>query len=369
MRIALTHAFCWPEVRRGAERFLAELGPALVRRGHEVTHFSSAHQPGATIERGVRTVRLPRRFEDQYRHEADFGRRLLPRLAGQRFDAVHSLGRHDALASIRAARLRGDGRRTVVTDLGLPDPVWWRQQGRRQARAAAKVVAGVDVYSAMSETAVDHLAANYGRRDGVVVPGGVDLASFQPAPAREPAPTILFSGAITEPRKGVAVLLRALPLIAEAEPGVTLWLSGPGDPTRAAGRRTARGAARERGCWASARPTGRPSATAVPGRPACRPPTTPSGWRCWSRWPVAPRWWRPPTPRRRNWWRRVSPASCARPRTSRGLAAACVRALALARDPATAGRCRRSAEPYDWDGGLAPLCEGLYRGLGIGFRG
>lgn len=51
------------------------------------------------------------------------------------------------------------------------------------------------------------------------------------------------------------------------------------------------------------------------------------------------------------------------------LAAACMRALALARDPATAGRCRRSAEPYDWDGGLAPLCEGLYQGLDKRFRG
>jgi alpha-1,6-mannosyltransferase len=52
-----------------------------------------------------------------------------------------------------------------------------------------------------------------------------------------------------------------------------------------------------------------------------------------------------------------------------GLAGACVRALALARDPATVQRCRRSADPYDWDGGLAPLCEGLYQGLDMRFRG
>ncbi len=220
MRIALTHAFCWPEVRRGAERFLAELGPALTRRGHEVWHYSSAWEPGASIERDVRIVRLPRRFEDQYRHEADFGRRLLPRLAGRSFDAVHSLGRHDAVASLRAARLRGDGRRTMVTDLGLPDPVWWRGEGRREARAARRVVRAVDVYSAMSQTAVDHLAAGYGRRDGVVVPGGVDLEAFRPAAAREPAPTILFSGAITEPRKGVAGLLAALDVVARSRPEV-----------------------------------------------------------------------------------------------------------------------------------------------------
>ena len=35
---------------------------------------------------------------------------------------------------------------------------------------------------------------------------------------------------MTEPRKGVAVLLAALPAIAAVEPEVEVWLSGPGDP-------------------------------------------------------------------------------------------------------------------------------------------
>jgi glycosyltransferase involved in cell wall biosynthesis len=368
VRIALTHAFCWPEVRRGAERFLAELGPALVRRGHEVTHFSAAHEPGARLERGVRTVRLPRRFEDQYRHEADFGRRVFPRLAGQGFDAVHSLGRHDALASIRAARLRRDGRRTVVTDLGLPDPVWWRQQGRRQARAAAKVVRGIDVYSAMSRAAVDHLAANYDRRDGVIVPGGVDLASFAPAPAREPAPTILFSGAITEPRKGVAVLLRALALIAESEPDVRLWLSGPGDPAAllAAAPAAARGRTtvlcvgdadeqpgRYGRAWVTCLPSTHDSfGMALLESLACGTPlvtTTHS----------APQELVTPG---------VTGELCEADDPA-GLAAACLRAFRLTETAETPERCREAARPYDWDSALAPLCEGLYRGLDRGFRG
>jgi D-inositol-3-phosphate glycosyltransferase len=42
------------------------------------------------------------------------------------------------------------------------------------------------------------------------------------------------------------------------------------------------------------------------------------------------------------------------------LARACVRALELARRPGTASACRASAEPFDWDTGLAPLCERLY---------
>jgi glycosyltransferase involved in cell wall biosynthesis len=230
VRIALTHAYCWPEVRRGAERFLPALGAALARRGHDVVHLSSAWEPGRETIDGVDTIRIRRRIEDDYRHQADFGRRILPRLALGRFDAVHSLGRWDALASVRAARLH-PRRRTVITDLGLPDPAWWEGEGRREARAVAKVVAGIDVYSCMSRTAVEWLSRNYGRDDGVVFPGGVDLDDFDPAEAREPNPTVLFSGAITEPRKGVPLLLEALPIIAGDEPGAQLWLSGPGDPS------------------------------------------------------------------------------------------------------------------------------------------
>lgn len=359
MRIALTHAFCWPEVRRGAERFVPELAAALARRGHDVVHFSAAGTPGRSRERDVDTVRLRRRFSDQYRHEADFGRRLLPHLARARFDAVHSLGRHDAVASLRAARLRRDGRRTVFTDLGLPDPVWWRQQGWWQARAAARVVAGIDVYSGMSQAAVEHLAAGYGRRDGVVVPGGVDLGAFTPAPARAPEPTILFSGAITEPRKGVSVLLAALPLIARAEPDVRLWLSGPGDagPLLAAAPPEARPRVRVLGVGDADRQPERYGRAWI----TCLPSTHDSfgmalleslacGTAIVTTTHSAPQ---------ELVTAGVTGELCP-PHDPPALAAACLRGLALARRPDTAARCRDAARPYDWDAGLAPLCERLY---------
>ena len=111
MRIALTHAFCWPEVRRGAERFLPSLAAALARRGHDVVHYSSAWSPGRSTDDGVTTVKLRRRFRDQVRHETHFGLRMTPRLAAGGFDAVHSLGRHDALAADGRRRCgRGCGR-------------------------------------------------------------------------------------------------------------------------------------------------------------------------------------------------------------------------------------------------------------------
>jgi glycosyltransferase involved in cell wall biosynthesis len=361
VRIALTHAFCWPEVRRGAERFVPALGAALTRRGHEVVHFSAAWTPSRTVENGVQTVRLHRVFSGGYNHEADFGRRLLGHLGRERFDAVHSLGRWDALASIAAARLRRDGRRTVITDLGLPDPAWWRQQGRAQAAAAAQVVRRIDVYSAMSNTAVAQLARTYGRSDGVVVSGGVDLDTFHPAPARAPAPTILFSGAIAERRKGVPVLIEALPLIAAVEPEVELWLSGPGDaaPLLAAVPAPDRERVKLLGigepdrqherygqAWITCLPSVSDSfGMALLESLACGTPlvATTDG---------APK---------ELVAEHVTGELCA-PGDPRSLADACLRALELARHPETAAACRASAEPYDWDRGLAPLCERLYEG-------
>jgi phosphatidyl-myo-inositol alpha-mannosyltransferase len=358
VRIALTHAFCWPEVRRGGERFLPALGAALVRRGHEVVHYSAAWAPGRAVEDGVETIRMRRLFHNDYRHEADFGRRVLPRLALGRFDAVHSMGRHDAVASIRAARLRSH-RRTVITDLALPLPQWWEGEGRREARAVERVVAGVDVYSAMSRCAVDHLAENYGRRDGVVVPGGVDLGSFAPAQSREPRPTILFSGAIAERRKGVPVLLDALALIAPAEPEVELWLSGPGDAepflrhapegVRARVKLLGLGDAdrqheRYGRAWVTCLPSTYDSfGMALLESLACGTPL------------VASTHSAPPELVEEG----VTGELC-EPEDPEGLAQACLRAFALAKRPATIQACRRSAEPYDWDRGLAPLCEGLY---------
>ena len=361
MRIALTHAFCWPEVRRGAERFIPSLGAALVRRGHEVTHFSAAWDHGRSVEEGVKTVRLERRHENEYIHEADFGRRLTPRLALGRFHAVHSLGRRDALASVRAARLH-PRRRTVFTDLGLPDPAYWEQQeAPREALAVQKVVDGIDVYSGMSRCAVGYLERNYGRKDGVVVPGGVELDSFLPAAERAANPVILFSGVITERRKGVPVLLEALPAIARAEPEVELWLSGPGDPapfleaapaeargrTRALGLGDA-GAQHERygRAWVTCLPSTFDSfGMALVESLACGTPLVTTNHSA------------PPELVDEG----VTGEIC-EPEDPASLAEACLRGFELARRRETVDACRTSAERFDWDRGIAPLVERLYAG-------
>lgn len=354
----MTHAYCWPEVRRGGERFTQMLGAALVRRGHEVTILSSGFKPSRTVLDGVTTIRLRRVWKHPYRHEADFGRRVIPSLLTKRYDVVHSLGRRDAVAAIRSARFSNE-RRTVFTDLGAPDIVWWESVGAAEARAVRRVVEEIEVYSCMSRWALGFLERDYGRTDGVVIPGGVSLSEFIPAPSRTAHPTLLFSGAFQEKRKGMAVLLEALPMIATVEPQVELWVSGPGD----AGSLLAEApeAARKHvkildlgdprnqrdrygRAWATALPSTNDSfGMALVESLACGTPlvVTSNG---------APKELVDPG---------VTGEIC-EPNDPRSLAAACLRAFDLARRSETVEVCRSSARPFGWDEGLAPLCEAVY---------
>src|SRR5436190_1277583 len=134
MKVAITHPYSWPEVRRGAERITVETGRALAAAGHDVTVFTAG--------------------------------------------AAHG-------------RDRGDGQRSAVRE--------------------------VDVYACMSRYSLRVLEQDW-RRGGVVIPGGVRLDEFAPARERAAEPTILFSGALTEPRKHLDTLLDAVALLSRREP-------------------------------------------------------------------------------------------------------------------------------------------------------
>lgn len=82
-------------------------------------------------------------------------------------------------------------------------------------------------------TLVDHVGG-----DAVLIPNGVDCAAFaeaEPLPgwsAGAPdsdGPVLFFLGRLDEPRKGLSILLDAMPAIAERHPGVRVLLAGPGD--------------------------------------------------------------------------------------------------------------------------------------------
>ena len=69
--------------------------------------------------------------------------------------------------------------------------------------------------------------------DAVEIPNGVDVASFANAPLPDGYPragkTVLFLGRYGEPRKGMEVLLRALPALVDRFPGLQILIVGRGD--------------------------------------------------------------------------------------------------------------------------------------------
>lgn len=353
MRIAITHPYCWPEVRRGAERMIVETARSLSARGHDVTVLTSSGEPGTTTVDGYLVRRYRRRFDERFRHERWFGRRILPALVRGRFDVVHSLMPTDAEAAVRTARA---GHRTVYEELG--NPIRAAIEGRADERARVRVIRGVDVYGCMSEFSLRFLEDGWGR-DGVVIPGGVRTSQFGPR-AKHAQPTVLFSGAIEPPEKHVALLLAAIALVAEVEPAVRLQLSGPGDATallaaapEAARRRTEvlplgdpHGLADQYGAaWVTCLPTEWDSfGLVVIESLAAGTPVV-----------VGPRGAPPETIARFD---RVGVAAAEL--DARSLADALLAGLALARDPGCAERCLAAAAEFDWDDAIAPLLESIY---------
>ncbi|MBB5915635.1 phosphatidylinositol alpha-mannosyltransferase [Nocardia transvalensis] len=72
--------------------------------------------------------------------------------------------------------------------------------------------------------------------DAVEIPNGVDVPGFARAPRLEgyprPGGTVLFLGRYDEPRKGMAVLLGALPELVRRHPDVEILIVGRGDEAR-----------------------------------------------------------------------------------------------------------------------------------------
>src|SRR5919109_2048764 len=61
VRLALVHPVFWPEVRRGSERVLHDIGRGMAERGHEVTLLTShPGPPTESVEDGMLVGRAHR---------------------------------------------------------------------------------------------------------------------------------------------------------------------------------------------------------------------------------------------------------------------------------------------------------------------
>ncbi|SCK43756.1 glycosyltransferase family 4 protein [Streptomyces sp. WMMB 322] len=98
--------------------------------------------------------------------------------------------------------------------------------------ALEKISARIAVSEYARRTFVEHLGG-----DAVVIPNGVDVDFFARAQpkAEWQGGTIGFIGRIDEPRKGLPVLMKALPRILRSLPGTRLLVAGRGDEEEAVG--------------------------------------------------------------------------------------------------------------------------------------
>lgn len=330
-----------------------ETARSLAARGHDVTVLSAGDEASRALRDGFVLVRYRRRFADPLRHERWFAWRVLPALLAGRFDAVHSLMPRDALMAINTKPLCRH--RTLYQEVGNPLKWWW--DGLPDGRARRAVARRVDVYACISQYALDALHADWDR-EGALVPPGVRLDQFTPLGERATRPTVLYSGALEEPRKGVADLLAACALLVERGRDLQVWLSGPGDGDALV--RAAPAVVRDR---VELLPLGDPDAL---GRQYA------SAWVC-------------ALPSRGDSFGMVlvealasgtpivtsddgAPQELVTPEVGavapagdvEALATALDEALGLAADATTAGRCRAAAEAFGWDTAVAPVLEKLY---------
>jgi glycosyltransferase involved in cell wall biosynthesis len=355
VRVALTSVHCWPDVRRGGERYVHELAAGLRRAGVDVSVLSTGSTPGRDEVLGVPVRRLRARHWLRYGDldvEAAFGLQSLgslslPALAG-RYDVWHATSTSDAAAASAVSRT---GRvRSVFTDHGFPARA--SRERRADGRAHRYVVEHVDAYVCVSEAAGSYLRSDFAREPRVVPPG-VDWAQHAPA-TREARPTVLYSGSLSESRKGVATLLSAAELLRAQVPALQVWLLGPGEPPTTPDPTLVTRCGLEADV-ALREAYGRAWVTCLPSTAESFGMTVVESLACGT--PVVVRA------------DGGGPAEIVQEGvgvlaegTVEGLADALARGLDLAQRPGTVAACRDRARAYDWDGAVVPRMLEVYAG-------
>jgi phosphatidylinositol alpha-mannosyltransferase len=230
------------DVPGGVQNHVKDLAEALIGLGHEVSVLAPSEGEGPLPAYVVATGRAVRVPYNGSVARLSFG----PVVAGRvrrwlregRFDVIHV--HEPAAPSLSLLALFTVECPVVAT--------FHSSNLRSRAMSAAssilrpyleKITARIAVSEYARSTLVQHLGG-----EPVVIPNGVYVDRFASATVRDDwrgeGATLAFVGRIDEPRKGLPLLLEALPSIAEAHPGLRLLVVGSGD-AESARRRVPRG--------------------------------------------------------------------------------------------------------------------------------
>ncbi|WP_299541029.1 glycosyltransferase family 4 protein [uncultured Streptomyces sp.] len=232
MKIGIVCPYSW-DVPGGVQFHIRDLADHLIRLGHEVSVLAPADDdtplPPFVVSAG-RAVPVPYNGSVA---RLNFGflsaARVRRWLHDGTFDVIHI---HEPASPSLGLLACWAARGPIVATFHTSNP-------RSRAMIAAypilqpaleKISARIAVSEYARRTLVEHLGG-----DAVVIPNGVDVDFFARA---EPRPewqggTLGFIGRIDEPRKGLPVLVRALPAILAAHPQTRLLVAGRGDEEEA----------------------------------------------------------------------------------------------------------------------------------------
>ncbi|MFS7875607.1 MULTISPECIES: glycosyltransferase family 4 protein [Streptomyces] len=232
MRIGIVCPYSW-DVPGGVQFHIRDLADHLIRRGHQVSVLAPADDetplPPYVVSAG-RAVPVPYNGSVA---RLNFGflsaARVRRWLHDGAFDVIHI---HEPTSPSLGLLACWAAQGPIVATFHTSNP-------RSRAMIAAypilqpaleKISARIAVSEYARRTLVEHLGG-----DAVVIPNGVDVGFFADAEPKEEwqGETIGFIGRIDEPRKGLPVLMRALPKIFESRPGARLLIAGRGDEKEA----------------------------------------------------------------------------------------------------------------------------------------
>ncbi len=231
MRIGIVCPYTW-DVPGGVQAHVRDLAECLIEMGHQVSVLApvddaeDAELPAYLVPAG-RAVPVP--YNGSVARLC-FGPVSLTRtrrwLRKGRFDVLHL---HEptvpSLSMLACFAARGAMVATFHTATARSRAL--QVFGTTLQPGLEKITGRIAVSPAARRVVVEHLG-----HDAVLVPNGVYVDRFagaQPLDGLADGPRMVFLGRIDEPRKGLSVLLAALPQIVAAVPGAHLLVAGPGD--------------------------------------------------------------------------------------------------------------------------------------------
>ncbi|UGY90409.1 glycosyltransferase family 4 protein [Streptomyces gobiensis] len=232
MRIGIVCPYSW-DVPGGVQFHIRDLAEHLIRQGHEVSVLAPADDetplPPYAVSAG-RAVPVPYNGSVARLNFGFLSAARVRRWVNEGdFDVLHI---HEPTTPSLALLSCWAARGPIVATFHTSNP-------RSRAMIAAypmlqpaleKISARIAVSEYARRTLVEHLGG-----DAVVIPNGVDVdffASAQPKTEWQ-GDTIGFIGRIDEPRKGLPVLMKALPQILAERPQTRLLVAGRGDEEEA----------------------------------------------------------------------------------------------------------------------------------------